>query len=120
MEAALETEAKETGEGEEGDDGTRRALGDLEFLTQDAEPSRTTIVDTCNEFRNLSRLEMLWTVRHRWTAGSRFEFNLYRHWDQLLLRQTGEPPVTILSQEGVTNGCPLLMVLYGITLSPLA
>ena len=32
----------------------------------------------------------------------------------------GEPPVTILIQEGVTQGNPLLTVIYGITLVPLA
>ena len=63
---------------------------------------------------------MLWTVRHRWPAGARFAFNFYSHWAQLLLYQPGEPPVTILSIEGVTQGDPLLMVLYGITLVLLA
>ena len=63
---------------------------------------------------------MLWTVRHRWQAGARFSFNFYKHWAQLLLRQLGELPVTILSREGVTQGDPLSMVLYGITLVPLA
>ena len=63
---------------------------------------------------------MLWTVRHRWPAGARFAFNCYRHWAQLLIRHPGEPPVTILSREGVTQGDPLSMVLYGITLVPLA
>ena len=47
-------------------------------------------------------------------------FNFYRHWAQLLLRQPGEPPVTILSQEGVAQGDPFSMVLYGIPLVPLA
>ena len=47
-------------------------------------------------------------------------FNFYRHWAQLLIRQLGEPPVTILSREGVTQGDPLSMVLYGITIVPLA
>ena len=45
-------------------------------------------------------------------------FNCYKHWAQLLLRQTGEPQVTILSREGVTQGDPLFMVLYVITLVP--
>ena len=63
---------------------------------------------------------MLWTVQHRWPAGTRFAFNCYKNWAQLLLRQPGEPPVTILSREGVTQGDPLYMVLYGITLVPLA
>ena len=62
-------------EGEEGGDGTKRALGDLEFLTQDAEPSGTTLVDARNGFNELIRLTMLWTVRNRWTVGTRFAFN---------------------------------------------
>ena len=65
-------------------------------------------------------LVMLWTVRHRWTAGVRFLFNCYKHYAQLLLFQSGHPPVTLLSQEGVTKGYPLLVVLYVITLTPLA
>ena len=62
---------------------------------------------------------MLWTVRHRWPVGARFAFNCYRHWAQFLLCQPGEPPVTILSKEGVTQGYLILMVLHGITLAPL-
>ena len=62
---------------------------------------------------------MLWTVRHHWSAGARFAFNCYRHWAQLLLSHTGYLSVTILIREGVTQGDPFLMVLYGITLVPL-
>ena len=120
--AALEMEVEEDRwrEGEDEGGGTLRALGALEFLTREAESSGTTLVDARNGFNKLSRSEMLWTVRHRWPAGARFTFNCYRHWAQLLLRQPGEPPVTILSREGVTQGDPLSMVLYGITLVPLA
>ena len=89
-------EVEEEGEGEEGVDGTLRALGALEFLTQDVELSGTTLVDACNEFNKLSHLVMLWTVRHFWPAGARFAFNCYRHWAQLLLFQMGETLVTIL------------------------
>ena len=53
-------------------------------------------------------------------AGARFAFNCYKHWAQLLLRQPGELPVIILSREVVTQGDHLSMVLYGITLAPLA
>ena len=62
---------------------------------------------------------MLWTVQHHCPAGARFAFNCYRHWAQLLLRQPGELPVTILSREGVTQCDPIDMVFYGITLAPL-
>ena len=74
LEAALETQEMEIegdgrSKGEEGGGGTQRALEALEFLTQNAEPSGTTLVDARNGFNELSRLAMLWTVRHRWPAG---------------------------------------------------
>ena len=69
LEVALETQEMEVegdggSEGDEGGGGTQRALESLEFLTQDAEPSGTTLVDARNGFDDLSRLEMLWTVQH--------------------------------------------------------
>ena len=116
----MEVEEDRGSEGEDLGGGTQRALGPLEFLTQEAEPSGTTLVDACNGFNELSCLAMLCTVQHRWSAGARFAFNYYRHWAQILFRQTGEPSLTILSREGVTQGDPISMVLYGITLDPLA
>ena len=86
--------------------GTQGSLGDLEFFTKDADQSGTIIVYAHNGFNNLSRLAILWTVWHQWPAGVRFAFNFYRHWAQILFRHPGEPPVTILSQEGVTQGDP--------------
>ena len=74
---------------EEEGDGTSRALGALEFLTQDAEPSGTTLVDARIRFNELSRLAMLWNVWHRWPAIARFTFNCYRHWEQLIIHQPG-------------------------------
>ena len=113
-------EADRDSEGEEGGGRNQLALEALDFLTQEAEPSGTMLVDARNGFNELSRLAMLWTVRHRWPAGAKFSFNCYKHWAQLLLRQPGDLPVTILSREGVTQGEPLSMTLYGITLVPLA
>ena len=46
-------------EGEEDGEETQRALGVLEFLNQDADPSRTTLVDACNGFNDLSRLAIM-------------------------------------------------------------
>ena len=116
----MEVEEDRGSEGEDEGGETQRALGALEFRTQEAEPSGNTLIDARNGFNKLSHLEMLWTVQHRWTAGVRFAFNCHRHWAQLLLRHPGEPSITILSREGVTQGDPLSMVLYGITLTPLA
>ena len=94
-------------EEEEEGEGTQRELGALEFLTQDAEPIGTTLLDSRIGFNELSRLAMLWTVQHRWPVGARLAFNCYRNWAQILLRQPWELPVTILIQEGLPQGYPL-------------
>ena len=71
----MEVEEHRGSEGEEGSYGTLRVLGALEFLTQDSELSRNTLVDARNGFNKLIRLAMLCTVRHRYPAGARFAFN---------------------------------------------
>ena len=58
----MEVEVEGSREGEEEGGRTLRALEALEFLTQEAEPSGTTLVDARNWFNDLSRLEMIWTV----------------------------------------------------------
>ena len=89
--AALEMEVEVDwgSEGEEGGGGTIIGLVAREFLTQEIDPNVTTLVDSRNGFNKLSRLAMIWTVRHRWPAGARFAFNCYKHWAQLLIRQPG-------------------------------
>ena len=79
---------EETGKGKKGCEGNQRAMGSLEFIAQDTEPKGTTLVDARNGFNELSRLAVLWTVWHCWTAGLKFVFNCYRHSVQLLLRQS--------------------------------
>ena len=75
VEMALDMEVDGGGEGEEEGEGTLRSLEATEFLSQYAEPSGTTLVDSRNGFNKLSRVALLWTVRHRWLAGSRSVFN---------------------------------------------
>ena len=111
----MEVEEDKGSEVEEGGGGTLRELEALEFLTQEAEPSGTTLVDARNGFNELSRLAMLWIVRHLWPAEARFVFNCYKHWAQLLLFHPGELPVTILSREVVTQLTPSL---WFCTVSP--
>ena len=89
MEHALEMEVEETGKGEEEGYDIQMALGALEFITQDEEPSGKTLFDAHNGFSDMSRLKMMWTVRHHWPAGARFAFNCYSNWAQLLLCHPG-------------------------------
>ena len=79
------------------------------------------LADAANGFNNLSRLAMLWTVTHRWPRASSFAFNCYRHFPQLVIRVPGDrTPKIILSKEGVTQGDPMAMPLYGISVAVLA
>ena len=63
---------------------------------------------------------MLLMVRHHWPGEVRFDFNCYNHYMQLPPQRMGKEPVIIMRREGVRKGDPLYMVLYGITLAPLA
>ena len=58
---------------------------------------------------------MLWAVRHEWPSGTHFNFNCYRHWYTLVVRDTEDGSGYFLySKEGVTQGGPLSMIAYGI------
>jgi hypothetical protein len=90
----------------------------LDHVEED--PTVSLFIDARNGFNELGRKAAMWTVRHRWAAASRFAFNCYRHAPQLMLCQLGKLCIILLSQEGVTQGDPLSMILYGLALSPLA
>ena len=74
------------------------------------------LVDAANAFNMVNRKAMLWTVRHKWPSGARFAFNCYSHAGHIVLRGAFE---WLLSREGVTQGDPLSMVIYGLALLPL-
>ena len=120
LEPALEMEVDFGKEGEGEIVGTLMALVDTGFLMKDAELCGTTIVDARNGINKLIPLEMLWNVQHCCPAGKSFMFNCYKRWAHLILLHPGKPSVTFLILEGVTQGYPLLVVLYGINLFPLA
>ena len=62
---------------------------------------------------------MLWTVCRLRPRMSQFVFNCYRHQIRLVIRCDGTNVVFVLNNEGVAQGNPLAMVLYGIMLLPL-
>ena len=91
-----------------------------EGIAPQVNPTVTLSVDAKNGFNELGRKAMLWTVRHLWAKGSRFAFNCYRHSSLLVLRNPGNSCHLLASKEGITQGDPLSMLLYGVALVPLA
>ena len=83
-------------------------------------PEGVLLVDTRNRFNELLRKAMIWTVRHLWLARARFAVVCYRHQATLILRHPGGNAEFILLQEGVAQGDPVAMLLYRLTLVPLA
>jgi hypothetical protein len=95
-------------------------LGELDHLPENAAEG-VMLVDATNGFNELNRYSMLWNVRHRWSKGSRLAFNCYRHTNLCIVREgTGNPAWVINGEEGLSQGDPLAMILYGVALMPLA
>ena len=62
---------------------------------------------------------MLWTLRFEWPSGAQFVFNCYLHWNTLVIRAGYEMGHFLFIKEGVTQGDPLAMVVYGLVILPL-
>ena len=77
------------------------------------------LIDAQNIFNEENRTEMIWAVRHEGQSGAQFNFNFYRHWFTLVVRDTGDWSGRFLHRkEGATQGDPLNIITYGIGLPP--
>ncbi len=83
------------------------------------DPIDVTLLDASNGFNEISRLRCLHTIRHLWPSASRFAFNCYRHYIQICIRDHNSPATIIPGYEGIQQGDPLSMILYGLALTPL-
>ena len=74
------------------------------------------LMDASNAFNALNRETARWNARKLWPRCSRFLFNFYRGYAPLIVAGTTE---LLFSSEGTTQGDPLAMLFYGVSLMPL-
>ena len=77
------------------------------------------LIDARNAFIEKNRTAVLWAVRFEWPSGARFAFNFYRHWATVVIRAGDGTGHLLFSKEGVTQGDPVDMVVYGMGIFPL-
>jgi hypothetical protein len=104
---------------ESGIEGAIHAMNQQWELHKAEEEWGFLLIDAKNAFNELNRIVMLWIIRHEWPAGARFTFNCYKHWGTLVIRTNDGTGTFIFSKEGVTQGDPLSMFVYGMGLLPL-
>jgi hypothetical protein len=77
-------------------------------------------IDATNAFNLQNRTMMLYNFRHLCPTMAMFAFNCYKHHSILYIRGlNGKFGSMLHSREGVTQGDPLSMILYGIRMLPL-
>ena len=91
------------------------AMNDL-FDEQKGSGWGVLLVDASNAFNSLNRKAALWNARHLWPRGCRFLYNTYRGYPALLISGCS---TLLFSREGVTQGDPLSMAFYALSVLPL-
>jgi hypothetical protein len=105
---------------ESGIEGAIHAMNDLWDQCNQEESFGYLLIDARNAFNEQNRTMMLWNTRHLCPMLALFAFNVYKHHSILHIRSLdGDPGAVLHSREGVTQGDPLSMVLYGVGMLPL-
>ena len=86
----------------------------MRHIFESAETEAVILADATNAFNSLNRQTALRNIRHLCPSLSKVLTNTYREDIQMFI--DGE---TMLSQEGTTQGDPLAMAMYAISILPL-
>ena len=75
--------------------------------------------DAVNAFNFVSQVIMIGNVHHEWAIAFHFVFNCYHHCGLLVVHSSSGTRCFLCSEEGVTQGDPLAMILCGLSVLPL-
>ena len=70
------------------------------------------------EGRKRHKTRMLWNVWNLWLSRYRFVFNCYHHWYSLVLRNGNGMASIMHGREGMIQGDPLSIFVYGLGVLP--
>ena len=77
------------------------------------------LIDTWNTFYEENQATIIWAAWFKWPSGTQFNFNCYRHWDTLVVRDVDKLIHLSHIKEGVNQGGPLTIISYSIGILPL-
>jgi hypothetical protein len=100
------------------DDGVEERKGPMDDPAE-AEARGFLKVDADNAFNQCSIAPALWHARRFWPRCARFLHNTYRGHTTLVLYKPKGKPSILHREDGVTQGDPLAMLLYGLGQLPL-
>ena len=96
--------------------GIEGAIHVLSDVFDDIKEGGMLLMDASNAFNSLNHETALWNARILWPRYSRFHFITYRGFASLFIPGADE---VIYSRERTTQGDPLAMFFYGVSLLPL-
>ncbi len=96
------------------DSGCEAAVHALRTIFEDEESEAVLLVDSSNAFNSLNRSNALHNIMNICPSLATIAINSYRQHPQLFIDKE-----KLLSQEGTTQGDPLAMAIYAISLQPL-
>ena len=99
-----------------GVEGAIHALSDV-FDDNKEDGCGMLLMDESNAFNSLNRETALWNARILWPRCSRFLLNTYRGFASLFV--AGADEVIYIYREETTQGDPLAMFFYGVSLLPI-
>ena len=70
------------------------------------------LIDARNSFNGENRTVMMWAVQLKWPSVVWFEFNCYRHWANLVIKECDGTGHFLHSKEWATQGDTLYMIIY--------
>ena len=93
--------------------GCEAAVHAMHQVYQSSSTEAVILVDACNAFNSLNRETALLNILHLCPPLAKILVNTYRDDVQLFIDED-----TLLSQEGTTQGDPLAMAMYAVTITP--